>query len=110
MKALPYASILALALGVGLPAAHAAGPAAPAGQSVVKTTCQEYNAMDETIKPKFIYYAVGHGKKGNTQAILDVAGIDKLKPELDEYCKVNLTKSAYQHVIKSSEASEKTNK
>ncbi|HPP81930.1 MAG TPA: HdeA/HdeB family chaperone [Rubrivivax sp.] len=110
MKTLTHASIVALALAAGMPLAQAATPAAASGKSIVKTTCQDYLALDETIKPKFIYYAVGHGKKGDREAVLDVIGTDKVQPELDEYCKVNLTKSAYEHVMKTSMASEKTNK
>lgn len=33
--------------------------------------------------------------------------IDKIKPELDKFCSINLTKSAYDKVIASSVASEK---
>ena len=110
MKTVACFSVLALVLSAGVSMAQAATPAAPSGKSVVKTTCKDYLAMDDTFKPKFIYYAVGHGKKGNAEAILDVAGTDKIQPELDEYCKVNLSKSAYAHVMQDSMASAKTNK
>lgn len=81
----------------------------PAGKSIIRTTCADYLALDETFRPKFIYYAVGHSRKGS-EAVLDVAGIDRIQPQLEEYCKVNLTKSAYEHVMKTSIASEKTNR
>lgn len=110
MKTVAYLSIFAVVLSAGVSIAQAAAPAAPSGKSVVKMTCQDYLALDDTFKPKFIYYAVGHGKKGNPEAILDVAGTDKIQPELDQYCKANLTKSAYAHVMQDSMASEKTNK
>ena len=110
MKTVACLSVLALALGTGMSLAQAATPAAPSSKSIVKTTCQDYLAMDETVKPKFIYYAVGHTKKGKPETILDISGTDTIQPELDQYCKVNLSKSAYEHVMKTSMASEKTNK
>ena len=111
MKNLAKLCALALTLGAGMSMAQAA-TAAPAhhAQSVVKMTCQDYLALDETFKPNFIYYSVGHGKKGNPEAIFDTEGIERIKPNLDQYCAVNLSKSAYEHVMKSSMASEKTNK
>ena len=105
MKVIPTLSALALVFGAGMSMAHAAAPAA--AQPVVKTTCQDYLALDETIKPKFIYYAVGHGAKGKRDAILDIEGTETIQPELDEFCKLNLSKSAYDHVMQSSMASER---
>jgi len=49
MKTLTHASIVALALAAGMPLAQAATPAAASGKSIVKTTCQDYLALDETI-------------------------------------------------------------
>ncbi len=110
MKTAACLSVLALALGAGVSLAQAATSAAPSGKPLVKTTCQDYLAMDETVKPKFIYYAVGHTKKGKPETILDISGTDTIQPELDQFCKVNLSKSAYQHVMQASMASEKANK
>lgn len=104
MKVIQSLSALAIVFGAGMSMAHAAPATA---KPVVKTTCEEYLALDETMKPKFIYYAVGHSAKGKPEAILDIEGTETIKPELDEYCKVNLTKSAYEHVMKTSMASEK---
>ncbi|PZQ63490.1 MAG: HNS-dependent expression A [Variovorax paradoxus] len=82
-------------------------PAAPApAKPVVKTSCSDYLALDETIKPKFVYFVVGHGKHGKKDAVFDEVAVEKIKPQLDEYCKVNLTKSAYDKVMASSMASE----
>ncbi len=107
MKVARYASLLALALTAGLPLTQAYAADAAKPTPVVKTTCSDYLALDETIKPKFIYYAVGHSKKGRQEAVLDIVGTDKIQPELDEFCKVNLDKSAYTHVMQTSMASEK---
>ncbi|KQR55066.1 HdeA/HdeB family chaperone [Acidovorax sp. Leaf160] len=85
--------------------AQAPAPAAPA-RPVVKTTCADYVALNETVKPKFIYYAVGHTKKGAKDVVFEEDAIEKIKPELDQYCAVNLTKSAYDQVMASSMASD----
>lgn len=105
MRTAVYLSACALTLAAGVASAQVA-TTAPAGKSIIKTTCADYLALDETFRPKFIYYAVGHSRKGS-EAVLDVAGIDRIQPQLEEYCKVNLTKSAYEHVMKTSIASEK---
>lgn len=83
---------------------------AQAPKPIVKTTCADYVGMQETVKPKFVYYAVGHTKKGKKEAVFDEVAVDKIKPELDQFCAVNLTKSAYDHVMATSMASERTNK
>ncbi len=87
-------------------AAVTAAPAAKARKPIVKTTCSDYVGMDETIKPKFIYYAVGHTQGGKKEAVFEEDAIEKIKPELDQYCSVHLDKSAYAKVLASSMASE----
>ncbi len=109
MRSLPLICALGLAAAAAGAMAQtpaAATAAAPAGP-VAKTTCSEYLALDETFKPKFIYYATGLSKKGKETDVIDIEGIERVKPSLDEYCKVNLNKSAYEHVMKASMASEK---
>ena len=111
MRVLPYITALALtavtatAALAQTPAPAAAAPAKP----IVKTTCADYIALNETVKPKFIYSAVGHSKKGNKEAVFEEESIDKIKPQLDEFCAVNLTKSAYEKVIASSMATDPAN-
>jgi len=110
MKAIISISILAaLAAGQGL--SHAQTASESPKKSIVQTSCKEYLEMDEVIKPKFIYYSVGYSKRGKpTSATFDIVGVDRMKPVVDEYCRVHLTSSAYQKVMKESMASEKTNK
>ena len=108
MKTVNTLTTVALVLAGGLavvPSANAAE--AGASKPIVKTTCEEFMAMDETIRPKFIYYALGHSSKGRPEAVLDIAGTATIQPELEQYCKVNLTKSAYEHMMQTSIASEK---
>ena len=87
-------------------AAVAAAPTAKARKPIVKTTCSDYVGLDESIKPKFIYYAVGHTQGGKKEAVFEEDAIEKIKPELDQYCSVHLDKSAYAKVLASSMASE----
>lgn len=79
--------------------------------SIVHTTCKDYLAMQEVVKPKFIYYSVGYSKRGKpTSATFDVIDVDRIQPVVDEYCRVHLTASAYRKVMEESIASDKTNK
>lgn len=110
MKAIFSMSILA-ALATGQGIGHAQTTTDLPKKPVVQTSCKDYIEMDETIKPKFIYYTVGYSKHGKPAvAAFDVVDVDKMKPILDEYCRVNLTASAYQKVMKESIASEKMSK
>lgn len=106
MKVLPYLAVLTFSAVTATAAmAQNTGSSTPA-KPIVKTTCAEYIGMKETIKPEFISYTVGHAKNGKKEAVFDEVAVEKIKPELDEYCRVNLTKSAYDRVIASSIASE----
>lgn len=90
---------------------HAQAKNNATAKAVVETSCKDYLEMDETIKPKFIYYSVGYSKSGKPSiSAFDVVGVDKIKPVIDEYCHVHLKESAYKKVIEESIASEKANK
>jgi acid stress chaperone HdeA len=110
MKALFSMSILAaLATAQGL--GHAQTTNESPKKPIAQTSCKDYLEMDEVVKPKFIYYSVGYSKRGKPiSATFDVVGVDKMKPVVDEYCRVHLTASAYKKVMDESKASEKTNK
>ncbi|WP_295539532.1 HdeA/HdeB family chaperone [uncultured Pseudacidovorax sp.] len=116
MKVLGYLSALTFTALAGTaamaqtppPAAAAPAPVAAAkpAKSITKTTCSDYLALDESVKPKFIYYAVGYNAHGKKEAVFDEVATEKIKPQLDEFCKINLTKSAYKQVMASSMASD----
>jgi acid stress chaperone HdeA len=90
---------------------HAQAMNGSATKPLAQTSCKDYLEMDETIKPKFIFYTVGYSKHGKPIAEnFDVVGVDKMKPMIDEYCRINLKASAYEKVMKESMASEKTNR
>ena len=100
--------LLALAVSsLTVSAAMAQTPAPASPRPVVETSCADYIALKETVKPQFIYYAVGHAANGKPEAVFDEGFVETVKPELDEYCRVNLTESAYKKAIASSVASER---
>ena len=99
-------AVCALSL-VALGASSAMAQAPTSAKPVIKTTCADYVAFNETVKPAFIVYAVGHSKKGRPEAVFDEAFVERVKPEVDQFCAVNLTQSAYDKVIASSIASER---
>ena len=111
MKTFTCLSALAVALSVGAPLAQA--QAAPAGSGPPNLSCKAYLAMDETAKPEFIQGAAQRAPAATkvTSIIVDKLGVEEgLKPELDRYCKLNVDKSASEHVMKSSMALQKTQK
>lgn len=50
-----------------------------------KMTCREFTVLDETMRPKVIYWAVGHFKGKKTE-ILNAGVIDGLVPIVVEEC------------------------
>jgi len=110
MKAFFSTSILAALVGAQS-LVYAQTPNETPNKPVARTSCEDYLKMDDAVKPKFIYYSVGYSKRGKpSSATFDVVGVDKMKPVIDEYCRVHLTASAYQKVMDESKALEKTNK
>lgn len=109
MKSLLRVILLAsAATASSLSPAHAADTQSK--KPIVKTTCQEYLAMDEVLKPKFIYYVVGQTKRGKPETVyFDVDYVERLIPSIEKYCRVHLTASAYERVISESIASEPDN-
>lgn len=50
-----------------------------------KMTCREFIALDESFRPKIIYWAVGH-MKGKQAEMFDVEGTDRLIPMIVDEC------------------------
>lgn len=93
-KAWTGAGLVALSLAVGIPMVQAAAEDKP----VEQMTCEDYLTLDETVQPEFIYYVVGHSTQGDPEAVLDVEGIDRIRPEIDEYCKAHTKESVHQWI------------
>jgi acid stress chaperone HdeA len=110
MKALFSIGLLVALAGVES-VGHAQTKSNATTKPIVETSCKDYLEMDETIKPKFIYYSVGYSKSGKPlTSTFDVVSVDKIKPVVDEYCHLHLKESAYNKIMEESMASEKANK
>jgi acid stress chaperone HdeA len=76
--------IAAAALIGGATGAFAEATKKPLG----KMTCEDFLAVDDTFKPKLVYYAVAYAQGGKPEAaVIDVEGTDKITPALIEECK-----------------------
>ena len=64
------------------PAHHAA-----AKKPLPKMTCEDFIGLDESFKPKAVYWAVAYGKNGHPEAEeVDVVGVEKVVPIVIEEC------------------------
>ena len=71
----------------------------PAQKPLTKLTCEEFLGVDESFKPKMVYWAAAYGKGGKPEAaVLDVEGTEKMIPVLIEKCKAAPKSSFYQKV------------
>jgi len=87
--------LVAGALLAGATGAYAETAKKPLG----KMTCEDFLAVEDTFKPKVVYYAVAYAKGGKPEAaVVDVEGIDKLTPILIEECKAKPKESFWKKV------------
>lgn len=61
-------------------------------------TCNEYLVLKETDKPVIIGYEISKHKNGKVSAADVIADVEKIRPEIDEYCKVNKEKTVWQKI------------
>ncbi len=53
-----------------------------------KMTCEDFLAVEDTFKPKVVYWAAAYGKGGKPEAaVLDVEGTEQVVPVIIEVCK-----------------------
>ncbi len=77
-----------MAMFLGLLYAGYAMQAMAETQSPGKMTCKDFVALDDTVKPKVVYWAEGLNKKGKpVDSVVDVDETDKLVPVLVTECK-----------------------
>ena len=85
----------ALLAGATLAFAQSSAAKKPLG----KMTCEDFLAVEETFKPKVVYWAAAYGKGGKPEAaILDVEGTEKVVPVIIEVCKKAPKESFWQKV------------
>ena len=74
----------ALLASTTLAVAQSSGTKKPLGQM----TCEDFLGIDDSIKPKMVYWAVAYGKGGKPQsAVLDVEATERVIPVLIDECK-----------------------
>ena len=83
-------------------------PALAATQTPAKMTCNDFVMLDDTVKPKVVYWAEGFNKKGKpVDAVVDVDETDKLVPTLVADCK-STPKAPILQKMKAQAAAKKT--
>ena len=79
-------AVVAAALTAGSTLAFAQSGAAK--KPLGKMTCEDFLAVEDTFKPKVVYWAVVYGKGGKPEAaVLDVEGTEQVVPVIIEVCK-----------------------
>jgi len=73
-----------MATSTGALAAQSTGASKPLG----KMTCEDYIALDDSFKPKMVYWAVAYGQGGKPESAgINVEGTEKIIATLGEACK-----------------------
>jgi acid stress chaperone HdeA len=95
MNRLVIGGVVAAALLAGTTGAFADSATKPLG----KMTCEDFLAVDDSFKPKLVYYTVAYAKGGKPEAaVIDVEGTEKITPLLIEECKAKPKASFWQKV------------
>ena len=86
-----YLQRIALGLGAATLAMGLAGAFAQSGgakKPLGKMTCEDFLGIEESFKPKVVYWAVAYGQGGKPEnAGVNIAGIEKMIPVLIDGCK-----------------------
>ena len=65
-----------------------AAQSSAANKPLGKMTCEDYVALDESFKPKMVYWAVAYGQGGKPESAgINVEGTEKIIAALGEACK-----------------------
>ena len=64
------------------------GQSASTKTPLAKMTCEDFIGIDDTFKPKVVYWAVAYGQGGKPESAgINVDGTEKMIPVLIEACK-----------------------
>ena len=64
------------------------GQSSGAQKPLGKMTCEDYVALDESFKPKMVYWAVAYGQGGKPESAgINIEGTEKMIVALGEACK-----------------------
>jgi len=96
MKSIAIAiTVTGLAVGTALALGGRGAPKKP----VSEWTCEDFIGVEDTFKPKVVYWAVAYGQGGKPEAaMIDVDGTEKLVPFLAEECAKKPKESFWQKV------------
>jgi acid stress chaperone HdeA len=84
-----------LMAGAALAVAQSSGTKQPLG----KMTCEDFLGIEDSLKPKMVYWAVAYGKGGEPEsAVIDVEATEKVIPVLLEECKKAPKESFWQKI------------
>jgi acid stress chaperone HdeA len=79
-------SVVAVALVASLSGAFAQTSAAK--KPLGKMTCDDFLGIEESFKPKVVYWAVAYGKGGKPESAgIDIEGTEKIIPAIIDVCK-----------------------
>ena len=86
-------------------AALLAGPTVALGQSagakkpLAKMTCEDFIGLEDSFKPKAVYWAIAYGEEGKPESAgVTVEGIERIVPVAIEGCKKAPKESFWQKV------------
>ena len=89
--------VMVIVLMAGSTAAFAQSSAAK--KPLGKMTCDDFLVIEDTFKPKVVYWAAAYGKGGKPEAaVLDVEGTEKVVLAVVEVCKKAPKESFWQKV------------
>jgi acid stress chaperone HdeA len=88
--------IVTATLLVGSPSVFGQSPANK--KPLDKMTCEEFVGLDDTFRPRAVYWAVAHGADGKEAGGVSVEGIEKVVPVVVEACKKTPKESFWQRV------------
>jgi len=89
----------ALGITIGLAQAQTGTPSGTGGapakrtemskKPIEKVTCEEFNGLEDTFKPKVIAWAAGYkeGQKKPDVVAIDIDGVDRVTPFIVDECK-----------------------
>ncbi len=68
--------------------------------SLSKMTCKEFVMLDETIRPKVVYYGVAYARGGKPEdAMIDIEGTEKIEPIIFDECQKEPEASYWQKLV-----------
>ncbi len=67
--------------------------------SLSKMTCEDFVMLDETIRPKVVYYSVAYARGGKPEdAVIDIDGTEKITPIIFDECQKEPKASYWQRL------------